>query len=205
LQSNGYATIAGHEGMQRFRIMKILRKFGSVLSRPGHCRGSRGPLAAALVCLSAFSATQSDAAVVVEGDGDQVQLRVDHDTVGQVLQALGQKGKLQYRSAAPLRKVIGGRFSGSLGQVLPRILVGFDFVVRYDPHGVEIFVYGESDATPSPQGKGGSPAPQADSHQPASQVAEETPVGPDLVPRNVAPAAPSQHDAPAASRLPLSH
>jgi hypothetical protein len=141
----------------------------------------------------------------VEDDRDQVQVSVDHDTVDQVLQALGQKGKLQYRSAAPLRKIIGGRFSGSLEQVLSRILVGFDFVVRYDPQGVEIFVYGESGATSIPLHKGVSPGPQAASPEPTSQVAERTPAGADLVPRNVAPAAPRHYDAQAASRLPISH
>jgi hypothetical protein len=205
LLTNSHAIMACHERMQRFRTMETPQKFGSVLSRPSHRGGFRGFLGFGLVCLSAFSATRSDAAVIVEGDRDQVQISVDHDTVGQVLHALGQKGKLQYRSAAPLRKVIRGRFSGSLGQVLSRILAGFDFVVHYDPEGVEIFVYGESGATAIPLQKGASPGLQAASARPASQVAEQTSVGAGLVPKNVAPVAPSQYDVPGASRLPTSH
>jgi len=79
-----------------------------------------------------------------------MQVRVENDTVGHVLEALGQNVSLHYRSAAPLNKIIGGSFSGSLGQVLFRILVGYDFVIRHDPEGVEIFVFGESSTAPIP-------------------------------------------------------
>jgi hypothetical protein len=77
-----------------------------------------------------------------------MQVRVDNDTVAHVLEALGQNGDLHYGSAAPLNKVIGGSYSGSLGQVLSRVLVGFDFVVHYNPQGVEVFVYEASGEAP---------------------------------------------------------
>ena len=99
-------------------------------------------------CLSAFSATQADAEVLVDGGRDEMQVRVENDTVGHVLEALGQNVSLHYRSAAPLNKVIGGSFSGSLEQVVSRVLAGYDFVVRYNLQGVELFVVGESGAAP---------------------------------------------------------
>jgi hypothetical protein len=77
-----------------------------------------------------------------------MQVRVENDTVGHVLEALGQTGNLRYGSAAPLEKVIDGSYSGSLGHVLSRILVGFDFVVHYNPRGVEVFVYEASGEAP---------------------------------------------------------
>ena len=100
--------------------------------------------------LIGFFGDKADAEVRVEGDRDEMQVRVENDTVGHVLEVLGQNVSLRYRSAAPLNKVIGGRFSGSLEQVLPRVLAGYDFVVRYNLQGVEIFVVGESGAAPIP-------------------------------------------------------
>lgn len=139
-----------------------------------------------LLCLSAFSPTEANAEVAVDGDGNQMRVSVDNDTVGRALEALGQKEKLQFHSAAPLNKVIGGSFSGSLGHVLSRILVGFDFVVRYSPQGVEIFVYGESGGTAAP------PAPWADDSpqpRPAWRPPQPAAVGLNIAPRNAAPQA----------------
>jgi hypothetical protein len=165
-------------------VAVLLRDVGLLRSRPSHSRGFHGLAALGLVCLMAFSATAADAEVVVEGDRDQMQVTVDSDSVDQVLEALGQKENLHYRSTAPLNKVIDGSFSGSLGHVLSRILVGFDFVVRYNPQGIEIFVYEESGETPVP--------PQAlvvDSPRPRppSRVPGRAAVGPNVGPRPVVP------------------
>ena len=90
-----------------------------------------------------------------------MQVRVENDTVGHVLEALGQNVSLHYRSAAPLNKVIGGSFSGSLEQVLSRVLAGYDFVVRYNMQAVEILVVGKSGAAPvPPPAVENSPQPQ---------------------------------------------
>jgi hypothetical protein len=126
-------------------------------ARPFWC----GLAALALACLSVFLATQVDAEVLVDGGGDEMRVRVENDTVGHVLEALGQNVSLHYRSAAPLNRVIGGRFSGSLAQVLSRILAGYDFVVHYNRQGVELFIVGESGAVPiPPPPMEGSPQPQ---------------------------------------------
>jgi hypothetical protein len=103
-----------------------------------------------LACLAALSATQADAEVRVLGDRDEMQVRVENETVGHVLEALGQSVDLRCRSAAPLDKVIGGSFSGSLEQVLSRVLAGYDFVVRYDIQSAELLVVGKSAAAPMP-------------------------------------------------------
>ena len=84
-------------------------------------------------------------------------MKVENDTVGHALNALRQTGSLRYRSLAPLDKVIGGRFSGSLGEVLSRILDGFDFAVVYNQHSVEVLVYGESRANSNPNDAVGGP------------------------------------------------
>ena len=106
--------------------------------RPGTCM-SRG-----------LSGTRADAEVRVDGGRDEMPVRVENDTVRHVLEALGQTVSLHYRSAAPLNKVIGGSFSGSLEQVLSRVLAGYDFVVRYNLRAVELLVVGKSGAAAVP-------------------------------------------------------
>lgn len=152
--------------------------------RPLH-RGFYGLSALALVLLSG----QADAEIVVDSGRDEMRVSVENDTVGHVLEALSEKGILHYRSTKPLNKLIGGSFSGSLGQVLSRILVGFDFVVGYKPQGVEIVVYGESGAKPIP-----SPPIEAPRAQAASTVAEKAVPGVSLAPRHLLPRAPSKYD-----------
>ena len=97
----------------------------------------------------ALSAAQADAEVRVDGGRDEMQVRVENDTVGHVLEALGHTVSLHCRSAAPLNKVIGGSFSGSLEQVLSRVLAGYDFVVRYNLRAVEILVVEKAARRPS--------------------------------------------------------
>jgi hypothetical protein len=172
------------------RVSRVEPSIGS------DARSLRGGLAAlALACLSVFSATQADAEVLVAGGRDAMQVRVENDTVGHVLEALGQKVSLRYRSPTPLNKVIGGGFSGSLEQVLSRVLAGYDFVAHYDMQGVELFVVGESGAPPIPAIEA---SPQ---RQTASPVAEQAAVDASPSPRFVRHA-PTQYDLWTASRIP---
>jgi hypothetical protein len=176
------------------RILRISYPASGVGSRP---LAIHSLAALGLLCLSAFSAPQANAEVVVDGDRDQMQVSVDNDTVANVLQALGHKGNLHYRSSLPLNKVIGGSFSGSLGHVLSRVLVGFDFVVHYNPQGVEIFVYGESGATsvPPPEEEADSPRPR-----PTSRMTAHASLGANLAPKR-SPLAPRQYNAPPTPRI----
>ena len=89
--------------------------------------------ALALVCLAAASSGQADAEVAVDGGRHEMHVNVTNDTVGHVLEALSEKGTLRFRSTAPLDKVIGGSFSGTLGQVVSQVLTGFDFVIVDKP------------------------------------------------------------------------
>jgi hypothetical protein len=177
-------------GPLRLTVATTARGAWRLRSCSSHPRGFRGFAALGLVCLSALSPTQAAAEVVIDGGRDEMQVRVENDTVGHVLEALGQKGNLHYGSATPLNKVVDGSFSGSLGQVLFRILGGYDFVIRHDPDGVEIFVFGESSAAPIPPAPMG---PTAQGPSPRPRPAGSRTAAVDLVaPRNVALQAPSQ-------------
>jgi hypothetical protein len=159
-----------------------------LMSRSPLGRGSHGAAALALVFLTASFAGHADAEIAVDGGRDEMRVRVENDTVGHVLEALRENGIFSYRSATPLTKVIGGSFSGSLGQVVSRILTGFDFVVTYRPQGAEIFIVGESGAKPIP------PPTDAPQPQPESKVAEKAPPDINLAPRHFVPRAPSPYD-----------
>lgn len=143
----------------------------------------------ALAFLSAVSAQEARAEVVVQRDHDEIQVSVQSDTVAHVLEALAEHGNFRYRSTAPLGKTIGGSFSGSLGQVLLGILVGFDFVVAYRPQGVEVVVYEESGGKPVPAPPIAGGRPQA-----ASMVVKEAPRGLSLASTHFLPRAPSAYD-----------
>ena len=163
--------------------------------RPMSCspprRGVHGLTALALVLLTASSVGQANAEIAVDGGRGEMRVRVENDTVGHVLEALQEGGIFSYRSTAPLDKVISGSFSGSLRQVVSRILVGFDFVVMYEPRGVEIVVVGKSGAKPV------EAAPPPDAPQPLtdSTVAEKA-VRPitNHAPTHLLPRAPSPYD-----------
>jgi len=105
----------------RLPVATTARDAGRLRSCPSHPRGFRGFAVLGLVCLSAFSAPQADAGVVIDGGRDEMQVRVENDTVGHVLEALGRNGNLHNRSATPLNKVIDGSFSGSLGASCKKI------------------------------------------------------------------------------------
>jgi hypothetical protein len=96
--------------------------------------------------VAVFSTAKCEAHVAVAGNHESLLVVVDNDTVDHVLEALGNKANSRYHSAKPLNKIISGSFSGSLWQVLSRILDGFDYAVVGKPAGVEIFVYGASNS-----------------------------------------------------------
>jgi hypothetical protein len=143
----------------------------------------------AFAVLSAVSAQEARAEVVVQRDHDTIQVSVENDTVAHVLEVLAEDGNFRYRSTASLGKTIGGSFSGSWGQVLSGILVGFDFVVAYRPQGVEVVVYEESGGKPVPASPIEGPQPQK-----ASTAVEQAAHGVSLAPKRVAPRGPSEYD-----------
>ena len=145
----------------RLPVATSAQDAGRLRSCPSRPQGFRGFAAVGLACLSALSTTQADAEVAIDGGRDEMQVRVENDTVGHVLEALGQNGNLHSRSATPLNKVIDGSFSGSLEHVLLRILDGYNFVIRRNPQGVEVFVFGESGAAPIAPAPAAGPIPPA--------------------------------------------
>jgi hypothetical protein len=86
----------------------------------------------------------------VEGQADAVKLRAENASIREVLDALSAKFKLSYKVPPNLIRNMTGEYSGSLNQVLARVLDGNDYVVETSEDGVKIVVLGASGGPASP-------------------------------------------------------
>jgi hypothetical protein len=82
------------------------------------------------------------AEVRIEGNATAVHVSTSQDTIADVLSALGAAFKLRYRTAVPLNATTGLTYSGSLRQVIARILDGYNYLVKVDQETTEIIVLG---------------------------------------------------------------
>ena len=96
-------------------------------------------LAAALACSLATSAA---AEVRIDGTAAAVRVTTSRDSIADVLAAFAPDFKLRYRAAVPLDAAANAVYAGSLGQVIARLLDGYNFIVKRDPDGIEVVVLG---------------------------------------------------------------
>lgn len=100
------------------------------------------------------------AEVRVEGSAASVHVSTDQDTIADVLSALGAAFRLRYRSAVPLSAAAGPAYSGSLRQVIARLLDGYNYLVKVDQETTEISVLGsrgQAAIPPAPAAKAAMP------------------------------------------------
>lgn len=90
------------------------------------------------------------AEVRVEGSPAAVRVTTNHDTIADVLSAFAATFDVEYRSAIPLAATADATYSGSLAQVIARLLDGYSYVIRNDRQITEIVVVGESGAVAVP-------------------------------------------------------
>jgi hypothetical protein len=98
-------------------------------------------LATALACALA---TMARAEVRVEGSPAEVSVTTRRDTIFGVLSAFGATFNVQYRTAIPLDAPALATYSGSLGQVISRLLDGYNYVIRTNRETTEVVVYGRA-------------------------------------------------------------
>ena len=99
-------------------------------------------LVALLFALSVGS-MPARAAVSVQVDAASVQVVADQATVSEVLNALRSALGIRYDTMANLDSVIGGTYSGSLDNVLGRILRGYNYVIKTRNATVHVIVIGK--------------------------------------------------------------
>ena len=99
--------------------------------------------ALSVVFLSSLS-TIAGAEVHVEGSPAAVRVTTGRDTISDVLSALAATFNVQYRTTIALDAAADATYSGSLGQVISRLLGSYTYVIKTDNSKVtEVVVYGK--------------------------------------------------------------
>jgi hypothetical protein len=99
-------------------------------------------LLTAILLAALWHARPARAEVSVSGEPSAVQIEVYDAPIDEVMAALGASYGVQYQSPAALSRRVTGNYQGSLQRVIARLLDGYDFVIKTDPEGVEVRVYG---------------------------------------------------------------
>jgi hypothetical protein len=110
-------------------------------------------LGAALIGALAASAR---AEVHVEGSPAAVRITTGQDAIADVLSAVAATFNVGYRSAIPLDAPANAAYSGSFGQVISRLLNGYNYVIKTDQGSTEIVAFGRRGEVAIPP-----PAPKA--------------------------------------------
>ena len=134
-------------GKARMTLRGPLRPFAQNRDECGLLRlivDWRYPAASAL-CVLIVTAATVHADVRVSGDIGAVQLDASRSNVAEVLSALESAFRLRVNASIVLDKSIGGTYSGSLAEVLPRILQGYNYVIRSEPTEIEVTIMAQGD------------------------------------------------------------
>jgi hypothetical protein len=106
----------------------------------------------AVLALSAFGLlstipTFAQAETHVVGESAALRVDVQNATLQEVLTALRASFGLQYKISTDLNRSVSGTYSGSLREVITRLLNGYDFFVRKVGDDLEVIVVGFSAST----------------------------------------------------------
>jgi hypothetical protein len=109
-------------------------------------------LATALTC---GLATIACAEVHVESSPTAVRVTTSQDAIADVLSAFAATFNVRYRTAIPLNAAANKTYSGSFGQVISRLLDGYNYMIKTDQETIEIVVLGRRGevAIPPPAAK----------------------------------------------------
>jgi hypothetical protein len=78
----------------------------------------------------------------VEGTAEALRIETSDSPIQEVLAALRDALKLEYRTSIQLDQTINGTYRGSLQRVLARVLDGYDFILKNSSEKVELVVLG---------------------------------------------------------------
>lgn len=114
----------------------------SLLKRRGLDWCARIAAALAVVIVTAGTV---HAEVRVNGDARAVQVDATQSNVGEVLSALQSAFRLRVKTSMVLDRAVSGTFTGSLAQILPRMLQGYNYFIRRQEIEIEVTVIGQGD------------------------------------------------------------
>jgi hypothetical protein len=114
--------------------------------------GKHGGLLVAVTALACALATTASAEIHVEGNLSALRVTTSGDMLSDVLSAFGALLPVKYRTSVPLDVEVDGAYSGSLSQVVSRLLDGYNYVIKQDSELTEIIVFGKrGEAAVSPK------------------------------------------------------
>jgi hypothetical protein len=99
-----------------------------------------------LSLLDAGASTVGHAEVNVSGTIASIRIVTSQESISKILSAVAEGLTVRYRSEVPLDDLVGGTYSGSLSEVVSRLLSGYNYVIKYDAGTVEIVVLGRRGA-----------------------------------------------------------
>jgi hypothetical protein len=105
--------------------------------------GKRGCLVAMVIALACGLASAAFAEVHVEGNPAALRFTASGDALSDVLTAFAAQWPVTYRTSVPLNAEIEGAYSGSLSQVVARLLDGYNYVIKQESGLTEIIVFGK--------------------------------------------------------------
>jgi hypothetical protein len=105
--------------------------------------GKRGCLFAVVAALACGLATAASAEVHVEGNPAALRFTASGDALSDVLAAFAAQWPVTYRTSVPLNAEIEGAYSGSLSQVVARLLDGYNYAIKQESGLTEIIVFGK--------------------------------------------------------------
>ena len=110
-----------------------------------------------LAILACTFATMARAEVHVEGDPTAVRITTSQDAISDVLSALAAALKVKYRSSIRVDERANEIYSGSLREVVARLLDGYNYVIKKNQDTIEIVVIGRrgEKAIAVPHARGG--------------------------------------------------
>jgi hypothetical protein len=111
---------------------------------PPRCRLSWHELAAAAFAIAILTVTTVAVHAEVRVNGNATALRIDasQSQVAEILSALGPTFHVRVTASIALDKHINGRYTGSLGQLLSRVLDGYNYVIKRQGTAIEVVVIG---------------------------------------------------------------
>jgi hypothetical protein len=112
------------------------------LRKTANFAATASPAAIALGIALAIAPTWARAETQVHGTPQAVVVEAQNATVEEILVALTDTFKVQFKSAANLDKRLTGTYQGTLQQAVSHVLKGYDFVVRSGQAGLEITLLG---------------------------------------------------------------
>jgi hypothetical protein len=121
----------------------------------------------AVVVVALFGSPASGG-VRLTGSMDALELQAEDVELHEVLQQLSRSYRFRFQSVVPLNQIISGTYTGSLQQIVNRLLAGNQFVTRLSGHEVSLVVYAMQ--------KGGARVVEAPS--PPTPVSQDTPKAP---------------------------